>query len=85
MNYSLVNVQPLQPIDSWMQPNRIKGIWVQDHVEGTLESATSAAKRTEEANGNRLDIAVVAAIGSTPNYDTLYNLVRLDEQRIKRY
>ena len=82
MNYSLVHVQPKQPFDSWMQPNKIKGRWVQDHVGGTIESATAAAKRTEEANGNKLDIAVVASIGTIPNYDTLYNLERLDQQRI---
>lgn len=82
MNYSLVRVLPPEPIDCWMQPNRIKGRWVQDHAGGTLETAIAAAKRTEDANGNRLDIAVVASIGQIPNYDNLYNLERLDEKRI---
>jgi hypothetical protein len=82
-NFSLVHVQKLEPIDSWMTPGRIKGLWVQNHVGGTIETATAAAIRTEEANGNRLDIAVVPSIITILNYDTIYNLERLDEQRIK--
>ena len=41
----------------------VSGSWLQNHV-GTLDSACEAARATEAVNGNRIDVAVVAAISS---------------------
>jgi len=77
MNFSLIQVTD-------REDGKIEGIWVQDHVGGTLESATQRAIATEAANGNRFDIAVVERIPfeGGPYYDKLHGLTRLDTQRI---
>ncbi len=52
MNYSLIQVTSTKG-------NQVKGVWVQNHVGKTLESAIEHAVLTEQANGNKLDIAVI--------------------------
>jgi len=52
MNFTLIQVTS-------SKDGMVKGVWVQHHVGGTLETATEAAIRTEAANGNKQDIAVV--------------------------
>lgn len=52
MNFTLISVTS-------RKGSQVKGTWVQHHVGGTLDTATEAAIRTEDANGNKLDIAVI--------------------------
>lgn len=55
----------------------VDGVWVQDYT-GSLNNAIKKAKETEEANSNRIKIAVVEKIaGYTPEYNLLKNLKRL--------
>lgn len=49
MVYSLLNV-------SLQVGNRVDGNWIQDHI-GTLESATEMARKTEQANSNKIVVA----------------------------
>jgi hypothetical protein len=56
----------------------INGVWLQDHT-GTLKTAIETAKKTEQANSNKITVAVVDKVnGSSPNYSLLTNLKRLD-------
>lgn len=75
-NFSLISVSEKHP------DNRISGNWVQDHVAGTLDSAIAAAKRTEGANSNKIDIAVVDSYGghASPGEWMAYR-TRLDTSR----
>lgn len=52
MNFSLIQVTS-------SKDGMVKGVWVQHHVGGTIETATQAAIRTEAANGQKQDIAVI--------------------------
>jgi hypothetical protein len=56
----------------------VSGYWLQDHF-GSLASATQAARDTEAANSNKIDVAVVDAV-SSPCADLSYwrNLTQLD-------
>jgi hypothetical protein len=44
--------------------NLVSGNWVQNHV-GTLETAKQKARHTEEANNNKIEIAVVDELPSS--------------------
>ena len=70
MTFSLINItESSGPL--------ISGYWIQNHV-GTLASAIVAALATDAANGNRIDVAVVAKL-SSPTAALSYrpNLTRL--------
>jgi hypothetical protein len=71
MRYSLINiVESSGPL--------ISGYWVQNHV-GTLASAREAARATEVANSNKIEVAVVAELSSTtPALSYWRDLPRLD-------
>jgi hypothetical protein len=57
MKFSLINItESSGPL--------VSGYWLQNHI-GTLASAREAASATEVANGNRIDVAVVAEFSST--------------------
>jgi len=56
MKFSLINV-------SKTAGDRVAGYWLQDHI-GTLDSAKERAVATNAVNGNKLTIAVVAALAS---------------------
>jgi hypothetical protein len=57
MKFSLINiVESSGPL--------ISGSWLQNHV-GTLASAIEAARATEAANSNKIEVAVVAELSST--------------------
>jgi hypothetical protein len=54
------------------------GTWLQDHV-GTLASAREAARATEAANSNKIEVAVVDELSSTtPALSYWRDLTRLD-------
>jgi len=56
----------------------VDGVWLQDHT-GTIDSAAEAARATEQANSNRITVAVVDDLGySEPNYAFRTALKRLD-------
>lgn len=56
----------------------IDGVWIQD-CTGTFEEACKRAKETEDANSNRIKVAVVATSASTvPSYDLQKGLVKLN-------
>jgi hypothetical protein len=56
MKFSLINgIEQSGPL--------VSGYWLQDHI-GSLSSAIEAARATEAANHNKIDVAVVAAISS---------------------
>lgn len=75
MKYSLVNVQKTH------EDGRVDGVWLQ-HYTGTFESAVEWAKATEQANSNRISVAVVPELSfSSPNYNLQTGLTRLDERR----
>ena len=55
----------------------VDGGWLQNHI-GTLETAQEKARRTNEVNGNKLDIAIVAEVHTpVPGSCHHYNLKRL--------
>lgn len=56
MIFSLINVCRYTDTE-FNPPGTINGNWIQDHV-GTLETAIETAKQTEQANGNKIDVAV---------------------------
>lgn len=73
MKYSLVNV--MKEYDGL-----VDGVWVQHHT-GTLGTAVKAARETEQANSNRITVAVVEGLNfSTPDYSLYRGLKRLDIQ-----
>lgn len=71
MKFSLINIQKQSgPL--------VSGSWLQDHL-GSLASAITAARATEAANHNKIDVAVVAELSSTtPALSYWRDLVRLD-------
>jgi hypothetical protein len=71
MKFSLINViEQAGPL--------VSGSWLQDHI-GTLASAREAARATEAANSNKIEVAVVAELSSTtPALSYWRDLVRLD-------
>jgi hypothetical protein len=77
MNFSLIQVTS-------RKDNQVKGVWVQNHLGGTIESATAAAIRTEEVNGSKLDIAVIPIDNGLSLCSTVrcMGAERLDQQRI---
>ena len=70
MRFSLINVD--QEYDGM-----VDGVWIQNHT-GTLESATQKARETEQANSNRITVAVVEALSYTPDHSWKKGLKRLD-------
>jgi len=77
MKYSLVNVD--KELDGM-----VSGVWLQDHI-GTLESAIENAIATEQANSNRITVAVVEDLGLwIPDYNRRTDMKRLDAGRNKR-
>ena len=55
----------------------ISGVWLQDYY-GSLKEAKTLARETEEANSNRIVIAVTKRLkGSCPDYDIHEGLKRL--------
>jgi len=71
MKFSMINVQA-------RSGSLVSGSWLQDHI-GTLDSAIEAARTTEAANSNEIDVAVVAELTSTtPALGYWTNLTRLD-------
>ena len=71
MKFSLINIIE-------QSGSLISGYWVQNHV-GTLVSARAAARATEAANHNKIDVAVVAELSSTtPALGFYSDLTRLD-------
>ncbi len=77
MNFTLIQVTS-------RQGSKVKGVWVQHHVGKTLQTATEAAIRTEAANGNKLDIAVIPH-ESTMSLNGAIRCTgaeRLDQQRV---
>ena len=61
MTYSLITVHVRAP------GGYVSGYWVQDHI-GNLESAKETAVRTELANSNKVEIAVVKRVESHYDY-----------------
>lgn len=55
-SFSLINVCSRNP------NGRVNGYWIQNHTAGTLASAKEAARRTEAANSNQIEVAVVAYV-----------------------
>lgn len=71
MKFSLVTV-------SKQDGPTFSGYWVQNHV-GTIETASAKARRTEEVNGHKITVGVVAELASvTPMLDYHERLTRLD-------
>lgn len=71
MKYSLINV-------SREYDGMVDGVWLQDHI-GTIDSASEEARATEQANSNRITVAVVDDLGYyEPNYSFRTGLKRLD-------
>jgi hypothetical protein len=71
MKFSLINIiESSGPL--------VSGSWIQNHV-GTLASASETARATETANGNKIEVAVVAELTSTtPTLGFYSDLTRLD-------
>lgn len=70
MKFSLVTV-------SEQTGDTFSGYWVQNHV-GTIETAAAKARRTEEVNGHKITVAVVAEVASVvPMLDRHERLTRL--------
>ena len=70
MKFSLIHVQK-------RVGNAVEGNWIQNHV-GTLETAKTAARETEHANRDAIDVAVVAELSSpVPWLDYHTNLTAL--------
>jgi hypothetical protein len=71
MKFSLINVAE-------QSGSLVSGSWLQNHI-GTLASAREAARATETANNNRIEVAIVAEISSTtPALSHYTSLPRLD-------
>jgi hypothetical protein len=71
MKFSLINIAE-------QSGALISGYWVQNHI-GTFASAREAARATEAASGNRIEVAIVAELSSTtPALGYYTNLPRLD-------
>jgi hypothetical protein len=71
MKFSLINIAESSGL-------LVSGTWLQNHV-GTLASAREAARATEAANSNKIEVAVVAELSSTtPALGFYTNLTRLD-------
>ena len=70
MKFSLINV--IREYDGM-----VDGFWLQNHT-GTLESATEKARATEQANSNRITVAVVEELSYTPDHSLRKELKRLD-------
>ena len=70
MTYSLINVSKTN------KDGTINGGWIQDHI-GDIKSASDAANRTEEANSNKILVAVVAGVGFCTPCQQFSNLERL--------
>lgn len=71
MKFSLINV-------TREYEGLVDGVWLQDHI-GTIATATQAARGTEQANGNRITVAVVEDLGyALPDYAKKTGLKRLD-------
>lgn len=71
MKYSLINV-------TREYNGLVDGVWLQDHI-GTIATATQAARGTEQANGNRITVAVVESLGyALQDYTVKTGLKRLD-------
>jgi|GEM_PF-1979519 len=71
MKFSLINI-----VES--SGHLVSGYWVQNHV-GTLASAREAARATEAANSNKIEVAVVPELSSTtPALSYWRDLPRLD-------
>lgn len=71
MKFSLVTV-------SQRTGDTFSGYWLQNHV-GTLETATAKARRTEEVNGHKITVGVIAEVASVvPMLDYHERLTRLD-------
>jgi hypothetical protein len=65
--FSLINV-------SERKEGLVSGVWLQD-FNGDKEGAFKLAKNTEEANGNRIGVAIVERLGGgSPNYNYLTNV-----------
>lgn len=71
MKYSLIDV-------SAKKDGYVDGVWICNYT-GTLIRAFKAARDTEEANSNRIKVAVVDDISCpSPNNNLRKNLKRLD-------
>jgi hypothetical protein len=56
----------------------VGGYWIQNHI-GSLASAIEAARATQAANSNKIEVAVVAELSSpTAALGYWTNLTRLD-------
>jgi hypothetical protein len=56
----------LLQVDSRNEDNTINGVWLQNST-GTLEEARVKSQATMQANGNRIQVAVVEAIPKNYN------------------
>ena len=73
MIFSLINVSKEH------DNNTIDGYWIQDCIVDNLEEAIDRASQTNEANSNRLNIAVVSSVDSTtPMLNYLTNFKKLN-------
>ena len=70
MKFSLINV--IREYDGM-----VDGFWLQNHT-GTLESDTEKSRATEQANSNRITVAVVEKLSYTPAHSLRKELKRLD-------
>jgi hypothetical protein len=71
MKFSLINIVE-------QSGTLVSGYWLQDHI-GTLASAREAARATEAANSNKIEVGVVAELSSTtPALGYYTNQPRLD-------
>jgi len=71
MKFSLINITETHG-------SLVSGYWIQDHI-GPPASAREAARATEPANHNKIEVAVVAELSSTtPALSYWRNLTRLD-------
>jgi len=71
MKFSLINIHH-------KNGNKIDGSWLQNHI-GTLESAIEVAIKTEQANSNKIKVAVVEELFVTnPILNYFENLTQLN-------
>jgi len=71
MTFSLINMMT-------EEDGKVSGYWLQDHI-GTLETARDVVRKTEEANSNEIDVAVVEAVNSpVAMLDYWQDLTRID-------
>lgn len=57
MKFSLLNVYRTNA------DGTVDGYWIQDHI-GTIETAKEMARKTEAANSNKIQVAVVQQVPS---------------------